>query len=67
MLLLTVFVLWQVWRQIIGSGWAQSRKCEAFNSSSNVETDREQSDFRSGVMAWDRAVDMCEFMKQQSC
>jgi hypothetical protein len=59
--------VWQVWRQITGSGWTQSGECEACSGSSNVETNGEQSDIRSGVMAWDRAVDICESMKQQSC
>jgi hypothetical protein len=62
--MLIVFVLYQVWRQATGSGWTQFGECKTFNSSSNVETDREQSDIRSGVMAGDRAVNMCEFMKQ---
>lgn len=56
--------LCQVWGQTTGSGWAQPRECETFNSSSDVETDREQSDIRSGVMAWNRAVNICELMKQ---
>jgi hypothetical protein len=63
-LILIVFVLYQVWRQTTGGGWTQFGECKTFNSSSNVETDREQSDIRSGVMAWDRAVNMCEFIKQ---
>jgi len=63
-LILVVFVLYQVWRQTTSSGWTQSGECKTFDSSSNVETDREQSDIRSGVMAWNRAVNMCEFIKQ---
>ena len=63
-LILFVFVLYQVWRQTAGSGWTQFGECKTFNSGSNVETDREQSDIRSGVMAWNRAVNMCKFTKQ---
>ena len=63
-LILVVFVVYQVWRQTTSSGWTQFGECKTFNSSSNVETDREQSDIRSGVMAWNRAVKMCKFIKQ---
>lgn len=63
-LILVVFVVYRVWRQTTSSGRTQFGERRTFNSSSNVETDREQSDIRSGVMAWNRAVKMCEFIKQ---